>query len=157
MAVTIQKKGKVAKKKAKAKATTKPSIATKLVNKLGDMYREMAPHEAALKPLKKSWKPLYSEVQAIVDEKNKASEEASLKTEKYVAAFTAHGNSTSISDAHKCFELLESVKKGLAWELMGFGITELRKYLTPDQFELVTATTRSTARSVTITYLDDED
>ncbi len=155
MAVKIIKKGK-AKVTQKKASKTKTSVLHKLVNKLGDKYLEMVPHQAALKPLTKEWKPLFSAVQTAVDEKNKPEDAPSVTTGKYVAAFTAHGIVTSVTDASKAFKLLEGVEKGLAWKLMGFSITELRKYLTPDQFESLTEQKRTKARSVTITYLDED-
>lgn len=156
MSVTIQKKGKVVKKKAKV-LKHKPSELKKLVDKLGDVYLVLSPAQDIVKAQKKLWTPLFSEIQTGVDETNKESANASVQTKKYLAQFTPHGNSTLLTDSHKCFEMLESVKKGLAWELMGFGIAELRSYLTPDQFDAVTTTKRTTNRSVAITCLEDED
>ena len=154
MAVKFAKKGKAQTKKKVTKA--KPSVLNKLVDKLGAVHRLMHPLQDAVKIHQKDWKPLFSEVQTLVDETTDRGKEVSVTTENNVAAFTPHGIVTAVTDSAKAFKLLESVEKGLAWKLMGFSITELRKYLTPDQFESITEENRTKARSVTITYLDED-
>lgn len=154
MAVTFKTKSKA---QAKKKATKpKTSVLHKLVDKLGAVHRVMHPMQDAVKVQQKEWKPLFSEVQTLVDETTDRGKEVSVTTENNVAAFTPHGIVTAVTDSAKAFKLLESVEKGLAWKLMGFSITELRKYLTPDQFESITEENRTKARSVTITYLDED-
>lgn len=154
MAVKFKSKGKTQAKKKTSKAKT--SVLNKLVDKLGAVHRLMKPLQDGVKVHQKNWKPLFSEIQTLVDETTDAGKETSVTTEKNVAAFTPHGIVTTVTDSDKAFKLLESVEKGLAWKLMGFSITELRKYLTPDQFESITEESRTKARSVTITYLDED-
>lgn len=156
MAVKFKTKGKAKTQAKKKTSKAKTGVIDKLVNKLGDLYRVMSPMQDAIKVHQKIWKPLFSEISTLVDETTDAGKTKSLTTDKYVAAFTAHGNVTSVTDADKAFKLLEGVEKGLAWKLMGFSITELRKYLTPDQFDSITETNRTKARSVTITVLDED-
>ncbi len=156
MAITFAKKSKP-KATPKKKTTKAPSgVLEKLVDKMGSIHRELNPLQESVKQRQKKWKPLFSEAQTLLDETTDADATKSVTTKHNVAAFTAHGVVTSITDADKAFKLLESVQKGLAWELMGFSITDLRKYLTPDQFESITEEKRTKARSVTITYLDED-
>lgn len=154
MTVKFKSKAKVQKKTKVTKVKT--SVLHKLVDKLGVVHRVMKPLQDSVKDQQKDWKPLFSEVQTLVDETTDLGKTVSVTTKKNVAAFTAHGIVTAVTDSAKAFKLLESVEKGLAWKLMGFSITELRKYLTPDQFESITEENRTKARSVTITYLDED-
>jgi hypothetical protein len=47
------------------------------------------------------------------------------------------GKERKVSSTHDVFALLEMIKPGLAFELMNFKLTDLDKYLTPDQLNEV--------------------
>jgi hypothetical protein len=158
MSVTIQKKNgdTVSLAASKKTKTAEPGVLIELVNELGDLHRKMAPLQDSVKEYQKVWKPLFSDVVEKVDVDNDDDKKVSVKTDRYVAAFTEHGNTTAVTDAQAVFKMLDKVEKGLAWKLMGFGITDLRKYLTPKQFDSITETERTKARSITLTYLDED-
>ena len=160
MAVTITKQ-----KKAKAEPvqdavidtsdmTVEDQIAVKL-DELGDLYMQLLPAKKTVSGLQKQYKPLFEVIEDFIDQDAEADEEVTLQTDKYAAVFGAHANMTKVVAPGKTFKMLESIEKGLGQKLMTFSITELRKYLTEDQFNSVTETTRSKARTVKIAELDE--
>lgn len=153
MAVTVVKKSKAAKAE-KTKTKTEGIIAR--VNDLGDLYVKMRPLEDKVTALKKEWKPLFSEIQEFVDESNEPDAEVTLKSDKYAATFTKHGKTNAVNDAKACFDILEEIQEGLGWELMTFGVTELKKYLSPMQLEKVLKENPAgRARSVKVAKLEE--
>jgi hypothetical protein len=129
-------------------------IAAKL-DELGDLYMEMLPAKKTVAGLQKAYKPLFEQVQDFVDQDAEADEEVSLTTERYASVFGPHGNMTEVTKPGLCFKMLEGIQKGLGQELMTYAITDLRKYLTEDQFEQVTKTTRRKARTVKFAKIDE--
>lgn len=158
MAITVVKdkadKAKKKSKKGKTKKAVEGIIAK--INELGDIYKVMKPVADALKDHQKDWKPVFSEVQDFVDTDNAADKEVTVKTDKYAATFTPHGNMSKCSDPKKAYNMLNKVQAGLGVELMTFPVGELKKYLTPAQMEQVVTMERSKARSVTVVDLSDE-
>ncbi len=125
------------------------------VTEYGKLSDERAPLDKQIKAIDKKMKPLRSELQTHVDEHVGDDEELALKSQDYIAAFGTKGNATSVTDAHSVFQMLEAIEAGLAWQIMSYGITELRKYLTPAQFDKVTNTERSKARGIKVTNIGD--
>lgn len=156
MAVTVVKDAKKAAKKLKKATKIKVAGIVEKLNALGDAYIEMHPVSEKLKGLTKAWKPLFSEVQDFVDEDNARDKEVILKSDRYAATFTAHGNMAACTDAKLAYNMLNKVQKGLGIELMSFPVGELKKYLTPAQMDRVVTMTRSKARSVKVIKLDAE-
>lgn len=160
MAVTIQKNKAKAKPEQKqdevidtSEMSVEDQIAVKL-DELGDLYMALLPAKKNVAELQKKYKPLFEIIEDFVDEDSAPDEEVTLSTDKYAAVFSAHGNMTKVVAPGKTFKMLESIEKGLGQRLMSFPVTELRKYLTEDQFNSVTETTRSKARTVKIAELD---
>ena len=161
MAVTILKK-KVTKpepepvqEEATDEATLEEQIVKKL-DQLGDLYVQLAPIKTKTKKITDKYKPLFEAVQDFVDIDAAPDDEITLKTDKYAAAFGQHGNASSVSAPGKAFKMLEGVEKGLGQKLMTFKVTDLNKYLTPEQVQKCVKTERSKARTVKIILLDDD-
>jgi DNA replication protein DnaD len=160
MAVTIQKNKAKAKPEPKqdevidtSEMSVEDQIAAKL-DELGDLYMQLVPAKKAVANLQKQYKPLFEVIEEFVDTDADPDEEVTLQTEKYAAVFGAHANMTKVVAPGKTFKILESIEKGLGQKLMTFSITDLRKYLSEDQFNSVTETSRSKARTVKIAELD---
>lgn len=159
MAVTItkQKKAKPEPVQDEVVDTSDMSVEEQIAQKLdelGDLYVQLIPAKKAVAGLQKQYKPLFEVIEEFVDTDAEPDEEVTLQTDKYAAVFGAHANQTKVVAPGKTFKILESIEKGLGQKLMSFSITELRKYLTEDQFNSVTETTRSKARTVKIAELD---
>lgn len=164
MAITILKKQvtspepKAAVKEAQDEdvVSLEEQIVAKL-NSLGDLFLQLAPLKTKTKKLTDQYKPLFEAVQDFVDLDAAPDDEITLKTEKYAAAFGQHGNMSSVSAPGKAFKLLEAVEKGLGQKLMTFKVTDLNKYLTPEQAASVITTERSKSRTIKIIKLDDSE
>ncbi len=162
MAVTILKK-KVTKPEpepVQEEATDEASLEeqiTKKLNELGDIYLKLAPIKTKTKKLADQYKPLFEAVQDFVDIDAAPDDEVDLKTDRYAAAFGQHGNASKCTAPGKAFKMLEAVEKGLGQKLMTFGITDLKKYLTPEQVLKVVTTERSKARTLKIIKIADDD
>lgn len=159
MAVTItkQKKAKPEPVQDEVIDTSDMSIEDQIAAKLdelGDLYTQLVPAKKTVADMQKQYKPLFEVIEEYVDTNAEADEEVTLQTEKYAAVFGPHANMTKVAAPGKTFKMLESIEKGLGQKLMTFGITDLRKYLTEEQFNSVTETTRSKARTVKIAELD---
>ena len=161
MAVTILKKEvskpepETVETEAQDTDSLEEQIAKKL-NDLGDLYLKLAPLKVKTKKITDQYKPLFEAVQDFIDVDSDPDEEVTLKTDKYAAAFGQHGNASKCSAPGKAFKMLEAVEKGLGQKLMTFGITDLKKYLTPEQVLKVVTTERSKARTVKIIKISDE-
>lgn len=160
MAVTITKSKKAKPEPVQdevvdtSEMSVEDQIAVKL-NELGDLYMQLLPAKKSVSDLQKQYKPLFEVIEDFVDADAEADEEVTLQTDRYAAVFGAHGNMTKVVAPGKTFKMLEGIEKGLGQKLMTFSITELRKYLTEEQFNTVTETTRSKARTVKIAELDE--
>lgn len=125
------------------------------VTEYGKLSDQRAPLDKKIKAIDKKMKPLRSELETHVDEHTKEDEELALKSQDYIAAFGAKGNTTSVTSVQKVFQMLEAIEEGLAWQIMSFGITEMKKYLTPAQLEKVTDVKRTKARGVKVTKIGE--
>lgn len=151
MAVTI-------KKKATAKATGKTAALESIIEKanaLGALAMKLTPAKARVQKIEKEYKPLFSTVQEYVDDNNALDAEVTLKTDEFALTFTKHPETFDV-DAAAAAELLDAVEPGLAQKLMTFSVTDLRKYLTPAQFDAVTEGNHKRSRSLKVAKIDDE-
>jgi hypothetical protein len=162
MAVTILKK-EVTKPEPESvqeevldEASLEEQIVAKL-DSLGDLYLKLAPLKAKTSKLTKEYKPLFEAIQDFIDIDALPDEEVSLTTEKYAAAFGQHGNASMVAAPGKAFKMLEAVEKGLGQKLMSFKVTDLNKYLTPEQVGKCVTTERTKARTVKIIKLDEKE
>jgi hypothetical protein len=156
MAVTIVKKEPVVVDEQVVldeTATIEEQIEAKL-NELGTLYAELVPVKKEVSDLQKQYKPLFDAVQEYVDSYSQADDEVTLATDKLAAHFSPHGLVTKVAFPGKTFRMLEAIEPGLGQKLMTFGIADLRKYLSEEQFDEVTTSERSKARTLKIVHLD---
>ena len=166
MAVNIinKKKPKIlAKNKVKSKAKAKAKIEDHPIDRLETLVHQMAvcgdkmvPLKAKLDPIIASYEKAKSEVQTIADEMYGASDKGSFQFGHLLCDIGAKANSTKITDKERAIEILQNLGDGIILELVKFGITDLRTYLTPSELEEVVITTRSGKRPIKLTIVEDE-
>lgn len=150
MAVTVKKKATT-----KAAKTSALESIIEQANALGALAMKLTPAKARVQKIEKEYKPLFSEVQTYVDDNNALDVEVTLKTDEYALTFTKHPETFDV-DGPAAAALLDEVEPGLAQKLMTFSVTDLRKYLTPAQFDAVTEGNHKRSRSLKVAKIDDE-
>jgi hypothetical protein len=122
--------------KQKAKSTAKQKVG-ELNAELIDVYAKLDARiraaEERLKPHREKLAGMMAEISTYVDATTKPEDGTRLEGESYAIEFSAKGKATEILDVKAVFKALESISKGLALELAKVSITDLRKYLRPDE------------------------
>ncbi len=147
MSVTINKQK--SKGAAKSKSATHSKI-SHCIDEMGELDVRISELQCSIEPLSKKYGVLQSELCELVDEQLKPEQKKTFEGEVYEADVSAKGNSTTITNMKKVFNLFKDAGDDLHFELMKFNIGDLRKYLSPKQIEKVTETERTGKRSVKI-------
>ncbi len=155
MAVKFVEKPKAA-TKAKAKAKAGSHDAT--MEEIKAMVDELGALDDFLKSIStkiKRHEELNKTIAAKGDEILKPEETLVVAGEKYAVELGAKGNETKLKDGELTFieSLLNDIEPGLFLKLAKVGITDLRKYLTPQQMKLVSDTKRTKKRTVKVAKL----
>lgn len=148
MPVTINK----AKAKAKAKSQNKTQLA-EMVDQMGELSVQIDKVSEKLAPLQKQYSKVQAEFLDIMEDTLEADQTATIEGDEWEMTVGMKGNSSEVTENEAAFKMLDKIEKGLPWVLLKFGITELRKYLTPKQFEMVSLTTRSRKRTTKLEKL----
>jgi hypothetical protein len=161
MAVQIKKpalKKKAGKKKVISKVTDKASGSVQTKGKAAKLVSDFITKKVALTDKLNALKGEVKEVAdlekallAMVDENTEAAEAITLKgANGETLEVSAKGKKTTVTDKDTAVDLLEAVQEGLALEIAGFTLTNLKAYLTPAQFESITETSHVNKRSIKI-------
>ncbi len=142
---TIQEKPKL--KKVKDTLLNGMPVA-QVVDELGELKKRLVKAAQRMKPMEKSYSILETSVIEWVDSIKSADQGHICMGEHYAMDVTEKGNSSKVTNPEAVFKLLNKVEKGLAVKLMTFGIGDLRKYLTPTQFESMVKTERTSKRQL---------
>ncbi|MCK5788771.1 MAG: hypothetical protein KAH32_07220 [Chlamydiia bacterium] len=147
---TVSTKVKATKVKAK-KATTHADAVEPLVASMAALEERIKPMLKRLAPLQKSYDATKAKLIKLSDEMYEPSEKGTFEFDGVVCEIGQKDNSTKITDKERAIEILQSLGEGVVLELVKFGITDLRTYLTPSEIEEVTMTSRTGKRSIKIT------
>lgn len=124
-----------------------------MVDTLGELKAKIDPLKAQLDPLVKAYNNAEAALLAIVDEEFDAAVKAEVVGTKYAVKAGPKAKATVVTDLESAATILEEIEDGLFMLLAKVGITDLRKYMTPDQFEAVTSTDRTGKRKVSVENL----
>ena len=138
------------KTKPAAKTLAKTAVSKTLIDQYGSLADQIEKADAKIKPYREKLDKLMAQILEQVDKATPAEQARVLTGNTHAIEFGAKGNSTEITDKVNAGKMLEAIEKGLALKLATFSITDLRSYLTPDQFEKVTYTERSRKRRATV-------
>lgn len=145
MAVNVITKEKAVETKTetKKKVKSKDIMSKKDVDKFGANVIKLNRKKAQLKPLENKVGNAEKDFLAKADELLDAGETFTLLGKEFDIELGAKGSKTVITDKEKVLELLG---EKVFFELAQISITDLKKYLTEDQIEEVTETTRPNKR-----------
>ncbi len=150
MAVKIKSKEskKGVTKEAQSSSASKMAA---LVDELGKVKAQISAHAKKMEPATKQAAKLEAELLTWADMMYGDDQKGVVEGEKYEVEITAKGNKTEITENEDAFNMLEAIEEGLSWALLKFGITDLKKYLTPKQFDEISITSRCSKRRVKVT------
>lgn len=150
MAITINKNK--SKPKAKGltpltKAKTTKALVNPLVDELGVDTVQCAILSKKLETLKKAIKTKEAQIMAELDLSDSDGEYL-VEGNDYATYISAKGNVSTLTNKNLAMAMLQGVKDGLYLELAKVSITDLKAYLTPQQFETIVSTQRTGNRAV---------
>lgn len=143
MAITVVKKKVTNLEKVDVTQLVAPDV----VDEFAKSSRKLAQKLEKIAPLKKSVESQERSILKTVDDVIAPSVGVTLHGHEDDVVLGAKGKKTELTDAHRAYEILGPE---LFFKLVSLSITDLKKYMTPEQVAEVTKTTHKTKRRVKI-------